>query len=78
MEVLTMQIHARIPLSLPNTTYKIKLSYNTFVKSTYDNFLAATIVKNAKNNSELKTYIDEITGKGSLNSHLKKLCIQNE
>lgn len=68
-----MEIQARVALSLPNKLYKIELKYDTFEKATYDSYLIASIVKNAKSESGAMKYIDEITGKGSLNPHFKKL-----
>lgn len=68
-----MEIRAKVALSLPNKFYKVILKYDTFEKATYDSYLVASIVKNAKNKSEAMEYIDEITGNGSLNPHFKKL-----
>ena len=71
-----MEIRARVALSLPSTFYKITLKYDTFEKATYDSYLMASLVANSKNKTEAYNYIDEITGKGSLNSHFKKLYDQ--
>ena len=71
-----MEIRARVALSLPSTLYKITLKYDTFEKATYDSYLMASLVANSKNKTEAYKYIDEITGKGSLNSHFKKLYDQ--
>lgn len=68
-----MEIKAKVSLSLPNEFYKIILKYDTFESATYDSYLIASLVKNAKSEEEALTYIDEITGKGSLNPHFKKL-----
>lgn len=68
-----MEIKAKVALSLPNKFYKVVLKYDTFEKATYDSYLVASIVKNANSEEDAINYIDEITGKGSLNPHLKKL-----
>lgn len=68
-----MEIRAKVALSLPNKFYKVILKYDTFEKATYDSYLIASVVANAKNEKEAMKYIDEITGNGSLNPHLKKL-----
>lgn len=68
-----MEIRARVPLSLPNIYYKVTLKYDTFQKATYDSYLMACLVANSKNAREANNYIDEITGKGSLNQYFKDL-----
>lgn len=68
-----MQIHARVALSLPNKFYRTFLKYDTYQKATYDSYLIAALVKNAKNKKAAMNYIDEISGNGSLNPHFKKL-----
>ncbi len=68
-----MEIKAKVSLSLPNEFYKITLKYDTFESATYDSYLIASLIKNTKKEEEAMTYIDEITGKGSLNPHFKKL-----
>ena len=68
-----MEIRAKVALSLPNQFYKVVLKYDTFEKATYDSYLVASIVANAKNEKDAMEYIDEITGNGSLNPHFKKL-----
>lgn len=68
-----MEIKARVVLNLPNTFYKVILKYDTYEKATYDSYLIAALISNTKSHDEAFEYIDEITGKGSLNSHFKKL-----
>lgn len=68
-----MQIHARVSLSLPNKFYRTILKYDTFQKATYDSYIIACLIQNAKTKKEAMEYIDEITGNGSLNPHFKKL-----
>lgn len=67
-----MEIKARVALSLPNEFYKVELKYDTFEKATFDSYLIAALVKNAKNKTQAMDYIDAITGNGSLNPHFKK------
>ncbi len=68
-----MEIKAKVTLSLPNKFYKITLKYDTFERATYDTYLIASLVAKAKNEEEALKYIDDISGKGSLNPHFKKL-----
>lgn len=68
-----MEIQAKVALSLPNTFYKLSLKYDTFQKATYDSYIIASLVANTQNEIKAHEYINEITGKGSLNSHFKKL-----
>ena len=68
-----MEIRAKVALSLPNQFYKVILKYDTFEKATYDSYLIASVVANAKTKKDAMEYIDEITGNGSLNPHFKKL-----
>ena len=68
-----MEIKAKVALSLPNQFYKVVLKYDTFEKATYDSYLIASLIHNTNNENDALEYIDDITGKGSLNSHFKKL-----
>ena len=68
-----MEIRAKVALSLPNTYYKVTLKYDTFEKATFDSYLVASVVANAKSEEEAKQYIDDITGNGSLNPHFRRL-----
>jgi len=67
-----MRIEARVPLHLPKVVTKVTVTYNAYEQATYDVYLAASIVVNAISESDIERYIDDITGKGSLNKHLKK------
>lgn len=49
------------------------IRYKTFEKATYDQYLIASLIKYSNNDNEVENYINEITGKGSLNSHFKSL-----
>ena len=68
-----MKIKARVPLTLDKVNTVIMVSYNTYEPATYDEYLVTSIVVNADNDSDINSYIDDITGKGSLNKHFKKL-----
>lgn len=68
-----MKLQARVQLNLPKTYNIINLTYHTYEKATFDKYLAASIVLRSKNKAEIEKYIDDITGKGSLNEHFKKL-----
>ena len=68
-----MMIEARIPLTLPKVKTKIVVSYNTYKLATYDQYLAASIVVHAQSDNDVYQFIDDITGKGSLNNHFHKL-----
>lgn len=68
-----MTIEARIPLTLPKVKSQIIITYNTYEEASFDQYLTASIVVNAHSKGEIENYIDDITGKGSLNKHLKKL-----
>ncbi len=67
-----MEIKARVALSLPNKFYKVELKYDTFEKASFDSYLIAALIKNARDEKQAMEYIDSITGNGSLNPHLKK------
>ena len=68
-----MEIKAKINLTLLSIVNRITLKYDTFEKATYDSYLMAALLDNEKDKKEAYNYIDEITGKGSLNKHFKKL-----
>jgi len=52
---------------------ELVLSYNTYEKATFDQYLIASIVLNSKNSSEAYQLIDDISGDGSLNAHFKRM-----
>lgn len=68
-----MEIRANVELNLPSVFYKITLKYDTYKKATFDEYLIAALIINTKSKQEANTYIDEITGNGSLNEHFKNL-----
>lgn len=67
------KIEARVPLTLLKVKTTIDVSYNTYERATWDQYLAASIVDSATSDEEAVLFVDEIAGKGSLNSHFKKL-----
>ena len=68
-----MQLNAKLKIQLSSENNKISLKYDTYEKTSYDYYLIASVCKNFKNKDDAFKYIDEITGKGSLNSHFKKI-----
>lgn len=66
-------LQVKIRLKLTRTHYDIKVSYNTFEKATFDQYLMASLALRSDNDAEAYQYIYEITGLGSLNAHFKKL-----
>lgn len=68
-----MQLNAKLKIQLSSENNKITLKYDTYEKTSYDYYLIASVYKNFENKEEAFKYIDEITGKGSLNPHLKKI-----
>ncbi len=63
----------KVKINLPKAHNKLEVRYNTFEKVSYDKYFIASLIKHNKNESEGYELIDEITGKGSLNDHFKKL-----
>lgn len=68
-----MKLQVRVRLSLHKFIKELVLSYNTYEKATFDQYLIASIVQNSKDQSEAYQLIDDISGDGSLNSHFKKI-----
>ncbi len=66
-----MKIQVRVKLSLPIKKTRLAIQYKIFEKATFDQYLIAAIVKNTSFDEEAIKYIDDITGKGSLNSYYK-------
>ena len=67
-------VQVKLKLKLSKICYGIQVSYNTFEKATYDQYLIASLALRSNGNVEDSyKYIDEITGLGSLNAHFKKL-----
>ena len=68
-----MSLQANVQLNLPKEFNTLVLEYNTYEKATFDQYLATSIAFRAKRERHINQYIDDITGKGSLNVHLKNL-----
>ena len=66
-------VQINLKLSLRKIKYIIKVSYNTFEKATYDQYLMASLALRSKDEQSAYQYIDDITGSGSLNAHFKQL-----
>lgn len=66
-------VQINLKLSLKKIKNIIKVSYNTFGKATYDQYLMASLALRSKDELSAYQYIDDITGSGSLNAHFKQL-----
>lgn len=66
-------VQINLKLRLSKIRYGIKVSYNTFEKATYDQYLISSLALRSKDQETAYQYIDEITGSGSLNAHFKHL-----
>ena len=70
--ILIMNLEVRLKLSLLKQRYRISVSYNTYEKATYDEYLMSSLALHA-NDEVAEKYIDDITGDGTLNTHFKRL-----
>ena len=68
-----MSLEALLMLKLNKELKGIKVTYNTFEKASFDQYLSASIALRTDNEQEAHDYIDDITGAGSLNAHLKSM-----
>ena len=67
-------VQINLKLKLSKIKYIIEVSYNTFEKATYDQYLMASLaLRSNKDKQTAYQYIDDITGSGSLNGHFKQL-----
>ena len=66
-------VQINLKLSLRKIKNIIEVSYNTFEKATYDQYLIASLTLRSKDKLSAYQYIDDITGSGSLNAHFKRL-----
>ena len=66
-------VQINLKLKLSKIKYGIKVSYNTFEKATYDQYLMSSLALRSDNETTAYQYIDEITGSGSLNAYFKNL-----
>ena len=62
-------VQINLKLSLRKIKYIIKVSYNTFEKATYDQYLMASLALRSKDEQSAYHYIADIPGAGSLNAH---------
>lgn len=67
-----MKLTANLKLRFSIERRHVVVESSTFEKATFDQFLAVSIATHA-NERDGKSYIKDITGKGSLNEHLEKL-----
>lgn len=68
-----MSLQVLLMLKLNKELKCIKVTYNTFEKATFDEYLAASIALHTDGEEAAHGYIDDITGAGSLNAHLKNM-----
>jgi hypothetical protein len=68
-----LKILVKVRLRFQKSINEILIKYNTFEKVTWDLFLATSISLRAGDQKQAETYIDEITGNGSLNYYFKKM-----
>lgn len=71
-----MSLQLNVQLNLPKEYNTLVLEYNTYEKASFDQYLAASIAYRCGGETQINKYIDELTGKGSLNEHIKKLVNQ--
>lgn len=73
-----MSLRVSLKLSLYKEIKRISVTYSTFEKATYDEYLICSLALRASQLAQEKdevvsNYIDDITGESSLNEHFKKL-----
>ena len=72
-----MSLQISLKLKLVKQTKIIKVKYNTFIKSTFDEFLMASLALRTKENHDqddkVAQYLDDITGNSDLNKHFKNI-----
>lgn len=66
-------IKATVPLKLPKQHFECILEYDTYTNITFDKYIIASLLKNESNEYDAYKYIDDISGKGSLNQHFKNI-----
>ncbi len=66
-------VQINLKLKLSKIKYGVKVTYNTFEKATYDQYLMSSLALRSDDETTAYQYIDEITGSGSLNAHFKHL-----
>jgi len=68
---------ATVNLNLLKSNNKLEVRYNTFEKVSYDRYFVASLISSLidedKPEEDAMELIDELTGKGSLNYHFKKI-----
>ena len=72
-----MSLQVSLKLKLSKQIKKIKVTYNTFEKATYDEYLICSLALRTINAGDRENtvyeYINDITGEGSLNKHFKNV-----
>ena len=72
-----MSLQVSLKLKLSKQIKKIKVKYNTFEKSTFDEYLICSLalrtIGDANRDRVVHNYINDITGEGSLNAHFNNI-----
>ena len=68
-----MKLVSNLRLRLSETQYVITIVSRTYEKASMDQYLAASISLRCEKKIYEDSYIDNLTGKGSMNPHLKKM-----
>ena len=68
-----MKLTSNLRLEFAKRPNTITVITRTYEKASFDQFLAASIAEHAGGVRKAESYIDSVTGKGSMNPHLKKL-----
>lgn len=68
-----MKLTSNLRLRFAKRKNTISITTRTYEKASFDQFLAASIAQRCKTIKSANEYIDSVTGKGSMNAHLKKL-----
>ena len=68
-----MKLTSNLRLRFAKRNNVISITTRTYEKASFDQFLAASIAQRCKTIKSAEEYIDSVTGKGSMNAHLKKL-----
>lgn len=69
-----MKLISNLRLRFAKRNNIISITTRTYEKASFDQYLAASIAERCDTVNSANQYIDSVTGKGSMNAHLKKLC----
>ena len=71
-----MKLTSNLRLRFSKRTNVVSVTSRTYEKASFDQFLAASIAERCSSKKSGEEYIDLVTGKGSMNGHLKKLTAE--